>query len=148
VISLTENGHDAQEGYSVIGGRVRWPGHVDNGGGAWRWGASRAAASVPGWPAACGMMVSVAADSTTVMVVVSAIATSGTALDSASSHMVTMTTTLTMTRMALIRMPTTMGTMTTAVAMWFSDVSTPRIVGACAPSKYAVELLHANVGCI
>jgi hypothetical protein len=65
--------------------------------------AAWAAASVPGWPAATGMVVSVAADSTTMMVVVSAIATSGTAFDS-DSHTVTMTTTLTMTRMALIRM--------------------------------------------
>ena len=38
--------------------------------------------------------------------------------------------------------------MTMAIAMWFSDVSTPHMVGACAPSKYAVELSHANVGYI
>jgi len=69
------------------------------------------------------------------------IATSGDVSDSApaSTRTTTMTTTLTTIRMAIIRMPPAIHTLTTAVAMWSSDACTLRMAGACNPVKCAVD---------
>jgi len=69
------------------------------------------------------------------------IATSGDVSDSApaSTRTITMTTTLTIIRMAIIRMLPAIHTLTTAVAMWSDDASTLRMVGACNPVRCAVD---------
>ena len=71
----------------------------------------------------------------------SIIATSGDVSDSApaSTRTTTMTTTLTTIRMAIIRMPPAIHTLTTAVAMWSSDACTLRMAGACNPVRCAVD---------
>ena len=71
------------------------------------------------------------------------IATSGDVSDSApaSTRTTTMTTTLTTIRMAIIRMPPAIHTLTTAVAMWSSDACTLRMAGACNPVRCAVDEL-------
>jgi hypothetical protein len=120
---------------------------------------------VAGWPAVSVAVNFVAAVNFVVMDFV--IATSGAAasdMATATTRMTTMTTTLTVIRMgmgiAITRMdmatalttrmgmdtgtaltrtpPTTMGTKTTAVAMWFSDACAPR-VAAANPASYAVD---------
>jgi len=63
------------------------------------------------------------------------IATSGDVSASASTR----TTTLTTIRMAIIRMPPAIHTLTTAVAMWCSDACTLRMAGACNPVRCAVD---------
>ena len=67
------------------------------------------------------------------------IATSGDVSASASTRTATMTTTLTTIRMAIIRMPPAIHTLTTAVAMWSSDACTLRMDGACNPVRCAVD---------
>ena len=42
-------------------------------------------------------------------------------------------------RMAIIRMPTAIHTMTTAVATWSGDACTPSMAGACNPTRFAVD---------
>ena len=88
---------------------------------------SKAAASVLGWPA-----VSVMEDPTIVTVAVSTIATLDAVLDSASSHTITMTTTL-------MIIYTGMATTMAAIAMWFSDGCTQAMAGAGNPFKSAVD---------
>ena len=58
---------------------------------------------------------------------------------SASTRTTTMTTTLTTIRMAIIRMPPAIHTLTTAVATWSSDACTPSMAGACNPVRCAVD---------
>ena len=65
------------------------------------------------------------------------IATSGGV--SASTRTTTMTTMLTTIRMAIIRMPPAIHTLTTAVATWSSDACTLRMAGACNPVRCAVD---------
>jgi hypothetical protein len=67
------------------------------------------------------------------------IAASGDVSPSASTRMTTMTTTLTTIRMAIIRMPPAIHTLTTAVATWSSDACTPSMAGACNPVRFAVD---------
>ena len=71
------------------------------------------------------------------------IATSGDVSDSApapaSTRTTTMTTTLTTIRMAIIRMPPVIHTLTTAVAMWSSDACTLRMAGAYNRVRCAVD---------
>jgi hypothetical protein len=71
------------------------------------------------------------------------IATSGDVSEPApaSTHTTTMMTTLTTIRMAIIRMPPAIHTLTTAVVMWFSDACTLRMAGACNPVRCAVDRL-------
>src|ERR1700737_1225910 len=72
------------------------------------------------------------------------IATSDAASGSAATvttRMTIMTTTPTTIRMAIIRMPPAIHTMTTAVAMSFSDACTQRMAGAGTPFRYAVDEL-------
>src|ERR1700740_523620 len=75
--------------------------------GSFQVAASKAAASVLGWPT-----VSEMEDSTIVTVAVSTIAPLGAVLETASSHTITMTATLMIIRMG-------MATIIAAVAMWF-----------------------------
>src|SRR5260370_36415 len=69
------------------------------------------------------------------------IAASGDVLGSAPGFTptATMTTTLTTIRMAIIRMPQAIHTLTTAVAMWSSDACTLRMAGGCNPVRCAVD---------
>lgn len=85
------------------------------------------APSIPGW-----LAVSMAVDS---VVVVSA------AADSASSHTIMMTTMLMIIRMGMdiTHTPTTIRTVTTAVATWFIDACTPSKAGVTNPFKSAAN---------
>src|SRR3981189_188411 len=68
------------------------------------------------------------------------IATSGDDVSaSASTRTVTMTTTLTTIRMAIIRTPPAIHTLTAAVATWSSDACTLSMAGACNPVRCAVD---------
>src|SRR5216683_7151730 len=67
------------------------------------------------------------------------IATSGDVSASASTRTTTMTTTLTTIRMAIIRMPPAIHTLTAAVATWSSDACTLSMAGACNPVRCAVD---------
>ena len=62
------------------------------------------------------------------------IAASGDVSASASTRTTTMTTTLTTIRMAIIRMPTAIHTLTTAVATWSSDACTQAWLAPATPS--------------
>jgi hypothetical protein len=60
----------------------------------------------------------------------------------------TMTTTLTTIRMAIIRMPQAIHTLTTAIAIWSSDARTLRMAGTCNHVRYAVDgLSQIDVDC-
>ena len=63
------------------------------------------------------------------------IAASGDVSASASTR----TTTLTTIRMAIIRMPPAIHTLTTAVATWSSDACTLSMAGTCNPVRCAVD---------
>ena len=74
------------------------------------------------------------------------IAASGDVSASVSTRTATMTTTLTTIRMAIIRMPPEIHTLTTAVATWSSGACTPSMAGACNRVRCAVDgLLKIDV---
>jgi hypothetical protein len=100
--------------------------------------ASPADSMVAAW-LADSMMAVVSTEVDFVAAVDFMIAASGDVLASASTRTTTMTTTLTTIRMAIIRMPPAIHTLTTAVAMWFSDACTLSMAGDYNPVRCAVD---------